>query len=537
MKNKLPILSVLCVILLSLAGLFACGEKTPEETPAGSSCEHTFASFTIVTEPTESSFGKVKGRCSICGEEEEFFIPALNTETYEMTETIVGCEDPIERTYENEYGTFVVRSDPPGHAYVLTGEVPATCRAAGKKEYRCSRCGDTYERTLAQLDHKYEIEEESEGSCTEEGYVLYRCKIGGETYKKTTGFHHVYGEGVHTDVACPDVGYTTYVCADCGHTEIVYDAEPAHEYDEKGFCIRCGSGCAHVFGGYVCKKCGLNIETRVREDGYCFTQKTRSAGEKVWLGMFPQSVVSLNDVALLAALDEAEETDGYYTVDGVRYVKSAIDNKNKAVAAFSDGNYLASYKGSAYFRVEPVSWTVTKVNDDGSATLLCDKALFAFDYQGKGTFDFDPTREGFYVLDGDGFGDRYPDAYEGSDAQKSAEAFLSEAFTAAASDLLVETEWGKVTLPLYVDFFADGEDDTIGKETQIRKPTDYALGTGADVWDRVAGRGTYYRLLEKGTGDETGGVITSTGAYGTYPLYGEEGRNACFVPTVTLKGE
>ena len=334
------------------------------------------------------------------------------------------------------------------------------------------------------------------------------------------------------------MGYTTYTCEDCGYSKVVYDKEPAHVFDtETGICTICGYGCEHVFDGYVCEKCGLDIAIRVREDGVFFTQRSRSVGEKVWMGMYPQSVVSSTETELLEKMENAEETDGYYTVDGFRYVKKNIANKNEAEITFSDGSYFASHKRSAYFREEPVSWTVISVDDEGNATLICDKALFAFDYCAEGTFDYDGTREASYVYMGDGFGDVYADTYVGNDGWRSVQAFTETAIDDKAKALFVETEWGTVRLPLYSELFEEEEDVTVGKESRIRKPTDYALGTGADVHDRAPGRGTYYRLCENGMGDEENGVVTASGAYDVYALFGEIGRNACFVPVVTLKGE
>ncbi|MBR1624887.1 MAG: hypothetical protein IJ676_04000, partial [Clostridia bacterium] len=57
---------------------------------------------------------------------------------------------------------------------------------------------------------------------------------------------------------------------------------------------------------------------------------------------------------------------------------------------------------------------------------------------------------------------------------------------------------------------------------------------GADASDRAIGRGTYYRLYEKGTGDGYGSVVTPQGGYGEYELFGTAERNAGVVVAITV---
>ena len=526
MRNRFFIIFLFSILLLGV--LTACGKSEPRENTPESACEHRF-SYEIVTAPTENAVGKAKGTCSLCKEEMEFFIPQLGEDGYEIKTTAATCTEDGEKAFTGEYGVFTVVLPKTGHVYKMKEEIPATCKQTGKKIFVCEHCGEEIEQTTDTVDHEYEVVETFEGNCEEKSYTVYRCIHGGETVKVEGEYRHEYGEGTHTDVPC-EKGYTTYVCGTCGAERVVYDDAETHDYDAAtGLCATCGKGCAHEFDGYVCKTCGLNVPEYLKTNDILFTEAERRVGEKVYFGFYPKSVVGKEETDLLAALGGATAVDGYYTVGGERYVQKKIANKNSAVVKFSDGSIFASYKGEAFFKVEPISWRVTKVNDDGSVLLISEYALFASDYRKESDFEWNSTEKSYFVKGTDVFAD----AFDGSEIEKNLKAFYAEAFTESMVSRVKETEYGKACLPVYNQLF-DEEEEGEEKDERIRKATDFALGTGADASDRAIGRGTYYRLYEKGTGDGYGSVVTPQGGYGEYELFGTEERNAGVVVAITV---
>ena len=113
-----------------------------------------------------------------------------------------------------------------GHSYnngIITKA--ATCKDYGIMTYKCTRCDNTYEETIAKDSSNHgnntEVRNKKEASCTEEGYTgdIY-CKdcntklSSGMNIPKSS---HNYTTTVK-EATCTESGYTTYTCKTCGYS-------------------------------------------------------------------------------------------------------------------------------------------------------------------------------------------------------------------------------------------------------------------------------------------------------------------------------
>ena len=188
----------------------------------------------------------------------------------------------------------------PGHQYVAVVTLP-TCTKNGYTTYTCSTCGDHYVGEYTNPNHNYQVVSTTEPCCAWNGYTTYRCSecnaqhiddyvLGGHRLemsidaptcqRKGYTIHrctecelvyatdpvdpvdHVYEYGrckwcdepaeedfecadhaygaVVTEPTCTEGGYTTYTCANCGHSYVSdYVEAIGHEYED-GSCIHCG---------------------------------------------------------------------------------------------------------------------------------------------------------------------------------------------------------------------------------------------------------------------------------------------------------
>ena len=506
----------LLIIGLTLA-LFACG-KMPEQEPGTeeTACEHDFSVFESVTEPTTTAYGEVKCVCSKCGASELRVLPMLSESGYTLRVTEATCTEDGRTEYVCEYGTFAVTTPKTGHHYTVKSERAATCTEKGETLYECTRCHDEYAEEIDVAEHAYQEIARREGDCDEggeTGEISYRCSTCGQVVHLSYKKPHNYDAGVHTDIPCGE-GYTTYTCAECGNEKKVYDGYETHRFNATtGVCDDCGKACEHTFDGYVCRTCGLDIRMRVREDGFFLCDENANgeadAGEKVYFGFYPQSVVSKTDTALLSALDATTPTDGVYLVNGEKYVKIAVDQVRDGINAFSDGNPIMSY-AEAYFLFEPVRWTVVKTEEDVS-TLYSDLIVDVADFKRKGGYAYDEEEKEYFVTGGTA----YADDWGASDIRALLNGDFLATLTAESGALLVRqtelnndetgyyvtrehahgaTTTDSVYLPAYRDLY--GEEDPYDEESEARMKTssDYAKARGLSLYElRLrAGASPYY---------------------------------------------
>ena len=79
------------------------------------------------------------------------------------------------------------------HDYQSTVTVEATCEAAGQLTYTCSKCGDSYTKSVPAKGHTWQVKQsvsteyDDSGSVTQQGYTIYKCSVCGNEYKDEAG--------------------------------------------------------------------------------------------------------------------------------------------------------------------------------------------------------------------------------------------------------------------------------------------------------------------------------------------------------------
>lgn len=109
------------------------------------------------------------------------------------------------------------------HSYSKTSTLSsATCTAAGRGIYTCSKCGDKYKADIAALGHNYVPSSVYAPTCTEYGFTRYTCSrcSAGKYDDYTDPAGHTWGmESVITPATETATGLAEHTCTVCQTTE------------------------------------------------------------------------------------------------------------------------------------------------------------------------------------------------------------------------------------------------------------------------------------------------------------------------------
>ena len=223
---------------------------------------HYATDWSMHTEPTATTAGKLSANCLFCGQE---IYRELEATGYKVTfdagegskvgstayiiqksqtyaevvgddpqatlegTTLVGwyCGDYMLDTsdtfnFDSDVTFVAVWEDEGEHTHAYTSKVTkaATCTAEGVMTYTC-RCGDSYTEKIAKLDHEYVGSETIAPTCGAEGEYTYSCVNCGNTYTEAiAALEHNYDSGTTTaSPTCTEAGVKTYTCQNCGGTK------------------------------------------------------------------------------------------------------------------------------------------------------------------------------------------------------------------------------------------------------------------------------------------------------------------------------
>ena len=199
--------------------------EVPVVLPKG---EHTYGSWTITIEPTETVGGKAKHVCSSDDFEETIDIPALLDASVWKVESFPGAThaDEGKKVYTSIYGKVEIKIPAGEHVYgawKITTEPTAT--ATGKAEKACTVTGCTHveEVTLPALnDTTVWTAVVTEPTHTKAGYTTYTSVYGEVVVQgePATG-HTEYGDWTLVDEPTTTVtGSATRTCS-CGYVDEV----------------------------------------------------------------------------------------------------------------------------------------------------------------------------------------------------------------------------------------------------------------------------------------------------------------------------
>ncbi len=186
------------------------------------------ANWVVISNPTCTTEGKKRGRCTKCGKDETVIEPALGH----------------------------VVNDP----FSWKTEKYATCTEAGKKTAKCSRCNATVTETIAALGHKEAIKAAAVApTCSKEGSTesihCTTCKTVIVEAKPIAKLAHTYTWVVTTDPTCSQPGIKEGTCSVCSHkTKEPVDKIEHVKEDIPAVAPTCTQ--AGATAGKKCKVCG-----------------------------------------------------------------------------------------------------------------------------------------------------------------------------------------------------------------------------------------------------------------------------------------
>ena len=525
--RRIPFLILILIFVCTLSCvLFAC-EENVDDTEV--ECTHTFSEWKLLYEPTEEYEGVNERKCTLCGELEYEEFPKLSESDYAVTFVAPECLTDGKKTFVSEvYGTWEVVYPKLNHNYLIIAREYADCANDGYVTYRCDNCANEYTQKLETAKgHDYKVVFTQNADCYNTGYQKCVCSVcEKETIINETPKKHVRDAGIHVDGTCSEYGYQLYTCTACGEEERVYDTEYTHNYDAStGICSSCTHACAHAFNNYKCTECGFSIYAYMESNGYYFVDggDTAEVGEHVYFGLYPKTFVS--DVDTITALKGLVEENGYYVLDGNKYVRKTLVQSAKGLLQFSDGSYVENIrldKKDYFYLVEPMEWIVEEITDDGNILLTAQYIIDAQSYQNS--YAYSDVKNAYFVTGENGaITEEYACSWEFSSLRTFLNGeFLDKTFSSLQKSLIVDTAIDNDTTNYYKSDYAKGE-ETLDKvflkafgetfdenegydstsEARIKTVTDYALGSGAVITEYITKTAIYYL---RSAGDSTGTV-------------------------------
>lgn len=304
---------------------------------------HEIGKWVVSVQPTCTSAGEEQCYCSRCGEViDTRAIKALGHDegTWVVTKKATCIDEGEEVCFCTRCGKAIDerKTDALGHDEgVWKIDFEPTADHDGQMSLYCTRCNCVLESKTFKLHKHVEGYRETviEPTCTTEGeggVFCAECGAKFDTYS-IPALGHIYSEwytnknGTHSKICsrchdlqienchydavvtaptCNDGGYTTYTCADCGHSYISdYVAALGHDWsgwteDENGqthsrTCANCGESETeeHNWNDWVYNKdatlCKNGTKTRTCQD--CGASETEKSIHTAWLCRIPYTIV------------------------------------------------------------------------------------------------------------------------------------------------------------------------------------------------------------------------------------------------------
>ncbi len=304
---------------------------------------HEIGKWVVSVQPTCTSAGEEQCYCSRCGEViDTRAIKALGHDegTWVVTKKATCIDEGEEVCFCTRCGKAIDerKTDALGHDDgVWKIDFEPTADHDGQMSLYCTRCNCVLEsKTFKRHKHVEGYRETViEPTCTTEGeggVFCAECGAKFDTYS-IPALGHIYSEwytnknGTHSKICsrchdlqienchydavvtaptCNDGGYTTYTCADCGHSYISdYVAALGHDWsewteDENGqthsrTCANCGESETeeHNWNDWVYNKdatlCKNGTKTRTCQD--CGASETEKSIHTAWLCRIPYTIV------------------------------------------------------------------------------------------------------------------------------------------------------------------------------------------------------------------------------------------------------
>lgn len=146
--------------------------------------------------------------------------------------------------------------------------VEATCTAAGKNVYTCSRCSETKTEKVAATGHDYVKVSGEAATCEKDSTAIEKCSVcGNEKIDKTKAFGHEYKETKRVEPTCSKKGSVTYTCERCKGTKVDELDTVAHDFSKFiSSSATCTTKGQSTYQCSMCKELTLKTVTSLGHD-------------------------------------------------------------------------------------------------------------------------------------------------------------------------------------------------------------------------------------------------------------------------------
>ena len=370
----------------------------------------------VIQGPTCTEDGHGAYTCTVCGHSYEEVLPTPGHAWEEA-----NCVAPKTCTV-----CGLTEGEISDHYYEAVVTDP-TCTADGYTTHTCTGCGDSYVDTpVAATGHSWRVATcsspktcaicgKTEGevlghdydavttapTCTENGYTTYTCADCGHTYtgNYTDALGHSY-EAIVTAPTCTDRGYTTHTCTVCGYSyEDSHVGALGHDY-QGGICTNCGD--IQLTAPEILS-CYSKLQTSVK---VTWTPVPNADGYELWRSTTPDDYTSWTRVKTVTDGTTDRYTNQGLTV-GVTYYYAVrafitLEDGSRVYSDYSNMDFMPAavvFDGpysNATFRIR-LRWQqvggshgyqIWRQNEDGSWAIvktLGDKGNELTDDQGSTT--------------------------------------------------------------------------------------------------------------------------------------------------------
>lgn len=205
--------ALVCLTLLCLAFLSGC------------ECTHYYYD-TVTKQPTCMESGEVYRECYMCGD--SYTDTIYPSEEYHVLEE-VSVDPPTCATYGRRNmrctvcgfeGYYEIPATN-AHDYQVSSRTEPTCTELGQEIRTCTGCGNTVAGYINSLGHSWGEPVTTDATCTVDGSIVTSCQRCDEQIVEVITASHRYTEAVVTQPAtCLEEGreeYTCLVCLDTGY--------------------------------------------------------------------------------------------------------------------------------------------------------------------------------------------------------------------------------------------------------------------------------------------------------------------------------
>lgn len=344
-----------------------------------------FTNIYAYTAPTCTTTGWGQFKCKLCNTLVTSSVPkshtygpsTVNSNGYYVREcTKCGSIDVSDCAHNFKYSST---------------KTTATCEVKGVEIYKCSKCGETEERTTDYANHKYgSWTTTKEATCNAKGEKVRTCSVCDKIEKQDIAMiDHDYGEWkLIEEATCISDGLERRTCKECGERDERTTEKSGHKYGgwkvdtaatcvstgmNKRTCSLCGDvetevtdKVAHTYGAWTVSKAATCVATGIekRVCAVCQGEDTRTLAIDVnghaygeWKAVTPKTCitngVSNRTCSLCQHVDErVDEATGHVfgpvDVDGKLTTKKCSCGYTEVIKTGKKGNTktLTDYSGS-----------------------------------------------------------------------------------------------------------------------------------------------------------------------------------------------